>query len=209
MTTAILDLDYTLLDTASFKEALVSALVDCGVSRKRLDETYSDIVSRPGVTYDYDPDLQLELLGDELKCGREEAARRIDDVVGRCGEFMYPGAVEFLKRLRERGIKLVLLTLGNPNWQKRKIRAAGIEGLFDAVLASGSPKSELIAGLAPAEGKLVVVNDNGDEIRQMREVAPKNHYIMKRGPKSASPDFDVPIADSFDEVEKLIYAQDS
>ncbi len=206
MTTIVLDLDYTLLDTAAFKEALVSALVDCGASRASLDRTYSDVVTRPGVTYDYDPDLQLELLGGELKCGREEATRRLNDVVNRCGEFLYPGAEGFLKRLKSRGAELVLLTLGNPSWQKRKIDGSGLAGLFDRIVAADSPKSDIIGTLATRIDRTFVVNDNGEEIRQMMAAAPGLGYIMKRGPKPSPPDLVVPVAESFEEIEDIIFS---
>ncbi len=47
---------------------------------------------------------------------------------------LYPGAKELLSAIREKNIKLGLITDGRPNGQRNKIKALGLEGLFDDVI---------------------------------------------------------------------------
>ena len=43
------------------------------------------------------------------------------------------GARETLRALRERGIKLALITKGDPDLQARRVKHSGLEGLFDVI----------------------------------------------------------------------------
>lgn len=202
--TIIFDFDYTLFDTARFKEALLGVVSACGPSRERWLETYQDVVGRNGASYDYDPDLQIEFLAKELTCSRDEVHRRLDETAARSGEFLYPGAAEFLRRLKGRGHRLVLLTLGNPGWQELKIRAAGLEKIFDRITTVAGDKTEVLSALASPGEPAVVINDNGLEIARMMAAVPAFKYILKRGPKPTPPGLGVVTADSFEEIERII-----
>lgn len=201
--TIILDLDYTLLDTARLKEALFEAIAACGPSREEVEASYTDIVRRPGVVYDYDPDLQIEALGPSLKCDAAEARKKIEAVAGRSREFLYPGAIGFLSRLRSSGAKLILLTLGNEKWQRMKIEKSGLAEYFDRILTTARDKTESVAALSD-DPETVVVNDNGEEIRAMQAAAPAFRYIVKRGPKGLPYGLDAQVCDSFDELSRAL-----
>ena len=47
---------------------------------------------------------------------------------------LFPGAIEALHRLREKGIRLALITNGNADEQRRKIEKFGLANLFDYIL---------------------------------------------------------------------------
>jgi len=49
----------------------------------------------------------------------------------------FPGAIETLAHLRDKGIRLALLTSGDGASQRRKMEMHGLEALFEAVLISG------------------------------------------------------------------------
>ncbi len=204
--TIIFDLDYTLLDTALFKEAVAGALAECGLTREDFSRTYKEVTYRPGALYDYNHDLQLNLLSESLTCDKKTAKEKIYSVAARCGEFIYPGALDFLKRLRVRGFKLILLTLGNAEWQKKKIAGCGLASYFDEIITTTGNKASLIKNLEKdIQETTAVINDNGDEVREMVSVAPQFHYIIKKGPKPAPPDLKIPVCETFDEIENIIY----
>jgi putative hydrolase of the HAD superfamily len=48
-----------------------------------------------------------------------------------------PGAVETLRLLRSRGIRVGLLTNGPDEWQRRKLSVAGLDAELDAIATSG------------------------------------------------------------------------
>src|SRR3990172_5492041 len=105
----VFDLDYTLLDTAKFKEALAAAGTAQGVSRERYEETYRTVVKREGKVYDYDPEAHLAALGEDLgsEAAVTEARRGIARVLAGADKYLYPGAVELLRELRRRGAERV------------------------------------------------------------------------------------------------------
>ena len=202
----VFDLDYTLLDTAKFKEALAEAVTSCGVSRERYEETYKAVVKREGKVYDYDPEVHLKLLRrdfpDDQALG--QARERIDGVVAATDKFLFPGSLELLRELKTEKNKTVLLSLGNEKWQKRKIDTSGLGGHFDRVIATDKHKAGIIRSLLEQGEKTVVVNDNGEEIQEMMREAPEAVYILKRGPKPVPAELKVPEADSVADIERRL-----
>jgi FMN phosphatase YigB (HAD superfamily) len=206
----VFDLDYTLMDTARFKEALAEAVTAHGVSRERYEETYKAIVKREGKVYDYDPDVHIEALGGDFSDAgaAAEARRSIDKVVAESDKYLFPGSVELLKELRREGRELVLLTLGNEGWQRRKVENSGLHGYFDEVIATGKHKTGEITKLAESREKTIIVNDNGEEIKEMMRQAPRFTYIMKKGPKPIPKELiEMPSAEDILELEELLVAE--
>ncbi len=199
----ILDFDYTLFDTARFKDALVAVVEKCGPTREEVLRSYSDVVNRPGCGYDYDPDLQLELLASRLTCPLHEVRAALDAVAARAAAFVYPGAADFLDALRSRGHRLVLLTLGNDSWQRLKVRHSGLAERFDTYETTLQDKAAALRRIAAA-GEAVVVNDNGREVAAMRRSVPGLAYIIKRGPKPLPDDPSIPVCDTYGEILEVI-----
>ncbi len=205
----VFDLDYTLLDTVKFKEALADAVTSCGVSRERYEETYQAIVRREGKVYDYDPDVHLSALKDDLSdpAALADARRRIAGVLASTEKYLYPGAAELLRELRKHGARLELLTLGNEKWQRAKVEHSGLARLFDVIMATEKEKKGIMAGLAEPGERVMVVNDNGAEIKEMMAQAPEYEYVLKRGPKAVPAELQLPEAKDMKELAALISAE--
>lgn len=200
----VFDLDYTLLDTERFKEALAEAFAACGIGRAEFDRTYGMTVSARPPEYDYDIDRHISLAAKSLTCGAGELKRSVTEMLRTAGRYLYPGAREMLKSLRSREARLVLLTLGNESWQRSKVEQSGISELFDEIVTVGAGKENAVGGIAQGHEKVFVVNDNVDEMVKMRGSHPSFVYIVKRGPKGLPEDLDMPVCDSFDEIEDII-----
>ena len=107
-------------------------------------------------------------LDDELFAAYSDARTRSVDLIE-----LFEDAVETIRSLRARGLKIGILTNGPSELQRRKLRRIGIEGEVDAVAVSeeiGASKPDRRAyeravamlGLQPAEVAMVgdhVVND--------------------------------------------------
>lgn len=198
----VFDLDYTLLDTTKFKEALADAITSCGVSRQRYEETYSATVRRDGKTFDYDPEIQLEALIPDFPSldARALAHLKIDDLLRHTERFLFPGAVELLRALRRAGNELILLTLGNESWQRAKVEHSGLAELFDKVVTTGKHKHAPLRDLVPEGERAIIVNDNGAETKELMAQMPWCEYILVRGPKGAPDDLHLPEVVSMSEL---------
>lgn len=221
--TVVFDLDYTLLDTVAFKEALKEAVTSLGVTPERYEETYKQIVKREGKVYDYDPGVHIEALQEDLGDPGKmaEAKARIDRVLVSTEQYLYPGAVEMVTKYKDAGVRLVLLTFGNEAWQEAKSRYSGLTQLFDRVYAVGKEKTSVLRGIALEDDEVIVVNDNGQEMKEMmaeidawrrqegekpeekRTHIPEMHFLLKKGPKPSPADLELRALE-LDEVEAAI-----
>ena len=73
--------------------------------------------------------LEIPPVAEEI--GLSYAARRDEAIEP------FPGALETLKIIRERGVRLALITNGNGEAQRRKIERFGVGEFFDYVLIEG------------------------------------------------------------------------
>lgn len=132
--------------------------------------------------------------------------------LGRCDEFMFPGAIGLLGRLRASGARLILLTFGDDAWQRSKIDRAGIGDLFDEIVTTTDGKHLLLEKFATERPPIIFVNDNLEEIVAMRRAAERFagcSFIVKRGPKPVAPEtieltWDLPTAETMAQLESLL-----
>lgn len=198
----VFDLDYTLLDTVKFKEALVAAT---GVDEKAYEKAYADAVARNGGLFD--PGIlfaelrERKLLADEdAKAARE----RFDEVLTATERYLYPEAKELLEALGKHEADIDLMTFGNAEWQRAKVEHSGLAGMFDAVLYAEKDKKEFVRGIGEGQEKVVVVNDNGKEMEEMMAAAPEYTYILKKGPKPIPAGLRLPAAETIGELVTIL-----
>ncbi|MEA3248952.1 MAG: HAD hydrolase-like protein [Patescibacteria group bacterium] len=200
----ILDLDYTLLDTAKFKDALAVVFASCGVDRKSFDRAYKKTVTARPPEYDYDIDRHIGYLEEHLTCNVEKLKGRVNELLKSVDDHLYPGARDFVERLRVGGARLVLLTLGNEFWQRIKMEHSTLSDMFDRIVTVGSGKEDVVGDIAKGHDKVVVINDNVDEIFRMLETNPTFLYIVKRGPRGVPGALDIPVCDSFEDILEVM-----
>ncbi len=198
----VFDLDYTLLDTVRFKEALVAAT---GVEPAKYERAYVEAVERGGGRFD--PDILFDILLEDGAMAREnaqEVRRSFNEVVHATQEYLYPGAKELLEALRTHDVAVELLTFGNVKWQEEKVKHSGLAGLFGSVCCTDKDKREVVKGLGIDQDKVIIVNDNGKEMEEMMAVAPEYSYVLKKGPKPVSENLQLPIAETMQELATIL-----
>lgn len=198
--TIILDLDYTLLDTERFKEALADVFADCGVSGERFLQTYKETAEHNSLAYDYALGRHIELLEDELSCPVNQLRQMTEAVLANLSDYLYPDAAEFITKLRKAEFYVILLTLGNESWQQAKVEHSGLADCFDEMQFVSTDKASALERFADAQLPVFVINDNCDEVKAMKEIEPSYSYIVKRGPKGVPDDIGVPVLDTFEEI---------
>ncbi|HSD12144.1 MAG TPA: HAD hydrolase-like protein [Patescibacteria group bacterium] len=198
----VFDLDYTLLDTVKFKEALVAAT---GVDEKAYEEAYADAVARNGGLFEPGV-LFAELKGRGLLTeeGAADARARFDEVLTTTERYLYPHAKELVEALGKHEADIDLMTFGNADWQRAKVEHSGLARMFDAVLYAEKDKKEFVRGVGEGQDKVIIVNDNGKEMQEMMSAAPEYSYILKKGPKAVPADLRLPTAQTIDELVVLL-----
>ena len=127
------------------------------------------------------------------RSGEEAAIRRMAD-------FVYPGARAVLDRLKASGWTLALLTVGEPEWQRRKVARSGLLTYFDHAVYTAEPKAERLSDMRPWPRPLAFVNDHGGELDAIGRVLPDAMRIALRGPKPLPADPSVPLCENLEEV---------
>lgn len=169
----ILDWDYTLFNTAAFKQAMIAALQPLGITAEQFFTAEQQVKVEHGM-YLHEPHLKLLLPQEQ----HAQARLALQAVFQSTAEFVYPDAAAFLNQIPSE-INLTLLTFGNPAWQHTKIEHTGFFQLFRDILLTDRPKTEAIQGHI-SSGKVVLITDGGEEIDAIKRAYPQITAIRVR-----------------------------
>lgn len=170
----ILDFDYTLFDTAALKQAMIHALQQFGVTAEQFFVAEKHVKQKNGM---YELQTHLSMLVEEAQ--HEAAMQSIQHLLQNTAQFLYPDVMPFLKRHAEH--QLILLSFGNPDWQRAKIEHTGFLEVFHDILLTDQPKTEALRGTVVSQ-KTVLINDRGSEIDAIKQSHPELFAIWLRRP---------------------------
>ncbi len=157
--TTIFDLDYTLLDTVRFKEALADLL---GMDVVKFNKSYRENFEEKGINYTLE--AHLDALGRDDKKDIIEKFNKMN-----IGKYFYEKAKEVLLNERINCDKLVLLTFGDEIWQEEKVKRLGeVVELFDEIVYENDKKenSHFLKNL-PTDSDIKIINDKFKETKEM------------------------------------------
>lgn len=175
--TVILDLDYTLLDTTKFKEAMEESVAPFGVTKEQFRTTYAATVAAIAGQYDYDFARHAKLLQEISGADEAELRRALEGALERLPAFLYEDSIAFLESLKDSGAHVALLTFGNAGFQEEKVRRLGIEVYFDECIYTQTGKHTVEYSFPGNEESWVFINDNPKEIRSLMELFPKSTML--------------------------------
>ncbi len=199
----VLDLDYTLLDTAAFRRALESSLEAHSISPAQFWETFGMIAGLSDAT-SYSIERHARVLHEQtgvVAAVAEEALQKTFDALP---GMLYHDSQAFLDLLRSREITTVLLTFGNTAFQHEKVKRAGIEGYFAHAIYTEEAKESIELGLSEFSGDPVFINDNPNELRALALRYPEARMIRIKRPdgKTFPPEEDVLDVPTFASLEE-------
>ena len=96
--------------------------------------------------------------------------------------FVFPGAEKILKKLKEEGNCLVLLTHGDLAWQKLKLKNLPIKKFFYRIIVTDKEKINELHFLKNAKEKIIIINDNAKENLLIKKYLPQAEIILIHGP---------------------------
>lgn len=172
----IFDLDYTLLDTIRFKDALAKIFV-----QEDFYADYKKYFKDQGINFD--PREYLNILKDEGRIGshaEKEIKSDLKELLGMMDNYLFRGMAQILEKLKEGGAELILLTFGNKEWHEDKVRALSIGRHFTQIVFAEEDKagSEYLKSLEKTEEEVLIVNDNAKETEKMIKIIGKKAKVF-------------------------------
>ena len=126
-----LDFDYTLFDTYKFRQGLFEILEKNG-----LDKTYLGLT--PEMKTNGQKLLNIKELFRSLSKTRniplENFLKPLEELYSRCDQFVYDDTLEFLEYLKSQNHRLHVLTWGEKEFQKEKLKASKLYEYFDEII---------------------------------------------------------------------------
>lgn len=174
--TIIFDLDYTLLDTVKLKRQLAQAM---NLKYNEFDEGMLKYFSE----MDYNFDTHLKILAQEGKIkSLIKIEKCVNEIFKNLDSCLFPQVLNILAKLKKRGHKLILLTRGDVNWQKRKVCALSARKYFAKIIFTGRSKHLLAKKEFKNEPDIIIVNDNARESLEMKRELGRGKIILIKGP---------------------------
>jgi len=100
--------------------------------------------------------------------------------------YLFSDVLPFLEAAKERGVRLYLLSFGDSEWQRYKVRGSGIEPYFDGIFltAQEGGKATIILEHAGSCPKPLMVDNNPSELDLIKEATPDiATYCINRVPR--------------------------
>jgi len=166
------DFDHTLFDTARLRRDIERIFLKGGVKRASFHDSYQELTHCGG----YGPDAHAELLAAEWRdvSARESAMSEVAGLMDDARVYVFEGAAELLQALKQRGHRLIILTLGNGNWQRAKIASSGLADLFDQTEIVSGPgrKASRLVEITSERETVTIIDDNPGELKAVMAVRP-------------------------------------
>lgn len=180
--TLIVDFDGTLWDSEGFLRELYAVAERYGISAKAMLSTWEDSWSHPARREGYTARRHAGKLADITpRYHEDELNAWLEDHHARMGDYIYPDAHLFLHEMRDAGYTLVLLSHGDPVWQRRKLAATGLADHFDSVQASRHSKEDVLRDMIGGmeHPHMLFINDNPEENWRVSHAMPRLAQAMR------------------------------
>lgn len=165
MSTIIVDLDHTLLNTTAFKSALAKSL---DMSIGDFERVYEQFIRDNGV---FRPKVFLAGATVEQK-------RAFNQVLKRLRTFLYTDSMPFLKAAHQAGYRVVVITFGDVVWQKQKLRALHLPDYVQTIVTEEAKTPHLAQYI---DRDTLVVDDHARELELFAKEWPQlTLYWMQR-----------------------------
>lgn len=193
-----LDFDYTLFDTYKFRQSLYEILEKNGLDKTYLELTLESKSEKPKL-------LNIRNLFKKIseikKIPEENLIGPLEELYSKGDRFIYDDTIEFLNYLKIKKHKLHILTWGEKEYQKEKLKASKIYDYFDEIIITEKLKYELDS-IEYSNGIFI-----DDSIRDLEGLYSKNakqvFRIKRKNGKNSNKDLNIKEIPEFDSLKEL------
>lgn len=170
-----IDFDRVLFDTDSMKERLCNCLRDAGFSDEAVQASYAAVAGGSR----YVPNSQLAAILQREPQVQVNADDLLAKMYAEVHDLRYEETIPFLEKIDREKYEVVLLTLGDPGFQKTKIDSAQLESYFDAVHICTVDKADFLPSLILPNTPFLFLDDRLDTIQAIHDRYPASFPIFK------------------------------
>ena len=175
----IFDLDHTLMNSEKFKGQLPRIFELSRQNFQRSKEKY--FIERQDF---YSPIKHAEFLYDSQEISKKQLTfikKSLKLLAKDANSYLFSDADLILKNLRQRNNYLLLLSHGDRNWQRLKIKGLHIRKYFDRIIITDKKKTAALKFLKNKKNDILIINDNALENKEMIEFLGRGRAILIRG----------------------------
>lgn len=163
-TPIFIDFDGTLFDTLRFKPEIFDVFIKSGYEQQDINANYL----AECLDYKFNlKDLYGRLL--EIKSSNEQLVNsRIENLYNSVRRLLYDDAEEFLQAINRDKYEVNILTLGDLEFQTKKVEHSGLRHLVDNIYITDIQKWDFLPSVAKSFEKLVIIDDRADTLERVR-----------------------------------------
>lgn len=167
----IIDFDATLFDTYRFAQDRMAALKKIGISKELYQSTYLLARNHKDGFVAYSDYRHAQFLAQN---GFDEdlVFKALAAVTAQAPQYLFSDTINFLENLKQQGEELILLSLGDPEFQEIKINGSGIHNYFNRVFMVDRTKIKVLEELLPniSASNIWFINDKvGETLELVKE----------------------------------------
>ena len=182
-TACFLDFDHTLFNTdVFFHVELRNSFWGLGIDIDLWEQSYEAVWKRG---YTLEKHLEEIHLQSGMQLPREEMQRILNDSFSDLRRYVFPDVVPFLEDAKKRGVRLYLLSFGNPEWQSYKVLGSRLDAYFDEIyfIPKEGGKAGLIQGHTHGISQIVLIDNDPAELDLLKDAIPDAQtYWINRVP---------------------------
>jgi hypothetical protein len=200
----IFDLDSTLFDTETLKEYLFDFLAVCGFRGGKAVAVYKsarDANGKNQFTLDnFKEKLKIRCAEEKVNFNESDWQKMEKELRSKKEELLIGGVKEVLQFLKDKKVPFYILTLGVSEWQKEKIRLAGLDKILlnkgenlnecknikytvheDAKEGKIKEIRDILQEVGPKDGEgIMFFNDKPDETKEIIMEFPQMKVFVRR-----------------------------
>ncbi len=179
----IFDLDDTLFDTHRFKQKRYESLARFGVTTEQYLETSQKAHRMDNGSFGYTNERHAEVLA-ALGFDKDRVLDALEatSMKEALQTFLNEGAIECLEVVKTTGKPMILLSLGDPDFQELKATGCGVHTYFDRTFMVDDTKlhvlQELFSKYSPKDAWFI--NDKISETKELATHFPEMKIALKK-----------------------------
>ncbi len=179
----IIDFDDTLINTNAQKHERLRLLKEVGVSEELFWETYQKARMNEFGQVVYSHRRHAQILK-EFGFDEEKIFSLSESITLRSKEFLFTDAVHFLESVKKTGQPMILLSLGDPEAQERRVKKTEIETFFDRIFFVNDTKVHVVKQLLDHHKpeKVWFINDKVKETLDVVASCPQVTAVLRQTP---------------------------